>query len=85
MCINYRALNKQTIKKQVPFPHIAKTWDQVEEAKHFSTIDLRSQYHQTKIEKSDILKTVFHTRYGQFKYLVTSFKLTDAPRCFQTQ
>lgn len=79
LCINYRALNKQTIKNQVSFPRIAKVWDQVEKAKYFSTIDLRSQYHHIKIEKSDILKTVFRTRYGQFKYLVTSFKLTDAP------
>ena len=61
MCIDYRALNKQTIKKQVPLPRIDEVWDQVGRSKYFSTIDLRSVYHQIRIKDSDIEKTAFRT------------------------
>ena len=59
-------------------------WDQVGASKYFSTIDLRSRYHQIRIKDSDVEKTAFRTRYGQFEYLVTLFGLTRAPGCFQT-
>ena len=84
MCIDYRALKKQTIKNQVPLPRIDEVWDQVGGAKYFSIIDLKSGYHQIRVRKEDIYKTAFRTRYGQFEFLVTPFGLTGAPGCFQT-
>lgn len=84
MCIDYRALNKQTIKNQVPLPRIDEVWDQVGGSKYFSTIDLRSGYHEIRLRDADIQKTAFRTRYGQYEYLVTPFGLTGAPGCFQT-
>lgn len=84
MCIDYRALNKKTIKNQVPLPRIDEVWDQVGGAKYFSCIDLRSGYHQIRLRNEDVEKTAFRTRYGQFEYLVTPFGLTGAPGCFQT-
>ena len=84
MCIDYRALNKKTIKNQVPLPRIDEVWDQIGGSKFFTTLDLKEGYHQIRIREKDIEKTAFRTRYGQFEYLVTPFGLTGAPGCFQT-
>ena len=83
ICIDYRALNKQTIKNQVPPPRIDEVWDRVGGEKHFSTIDLRSGYQQIRLRETDMSKTAFRTRYGQFEFPVTPFGLTGAPGCFQ--
>ena len=65
-------------------PRIDEVWDQVGGSKYFSTIDLRSGYHQKRLRDADTQKTAFRTRYGQYEYLVTPFGLTGAPGCFQT-
>ena len=64
MCIDYRQLNKVTVKKKYHLPRIDDLFDQLEGASLFSTFDLRSGYHQLKIRASDIPKTAFRTRYG---------------------
>jgi hypothetical protein len=82
LCIVNRSLNVVTIKNKYHLPHIDVLFDQLVGAKVFSKIDLRSVYHQIKIQTSDIPKTTFSTRYGLCEYLVMSFGVTNAPAFF---
>ena len=82
MCVDYRSLNAVTIKNKYPLPRIDDLLDQLQKAKYFSKIDLRFSYHQMKIRPGDIVKTAFVTRYGQYKFMVVSFGLTNAPAYF---
>ena len=83
LCVDYRGLNKATIKNRYPLPLVSELLDRLSHAKIFTKLDLRDAYHRLRIKKGDEWKTAFKTRYGHFEYLVMPFGLANAPATFQ--
>jgi len=83
LCVEYRQLNKITIKDRTPLPLIGESLDQLSNATIYTKLDIRAAYYNLRIMTGDEWKTAFHTRYGLYEYCVMSFGLTNTSALLQ--
>jgi hypothetical protein len=83
LCVDYRGLNKITVKNRHPLPLITESLERLAQARFYTKLDIREAYHRIRIREGDEWKTAFRTRYGHFEYMVMPFGLTNAPAHFQ--
>ena len=83
LCVDYRGLNRISVKNRYPLPLVSEILDRLARAKYFSKIDVQDAYYRIRIKEGDEWKTAFRTRYGHFEYTVMPFGLTNAPASFQ--
>ena len=79
MCIDYRELNKLTMKNRYPLPQIYDLFDKLQDSSWLSKIDLRYGYHQVRVKEEDMEKTAFQTHYGYYEFIVMPFRLRNVP------
>ncbi|GBG62923.1 hypothetical protein CBR_g34294 [Chara braunii] len=84
LCIDYRGLNRYTVKKSYPMPRSDELFDRLAGNRFFTKIDLRSGYHQIHVAVADQPKTAFQSRFDHYEFTVMPFSLTNAPATFQT-
>ena len=85
LCIDYRQLNRVTVKNRYPLPRIDDLFNQLKGVRGYSKIDLRTSYHQLRVRETDIPKTTFRTRYGHFEFTMMPFGLTNTSITFMNR